>query len=121
MAAANNRYAPVGPPGRIADAIRFLGKKIGQQDPGLLHRVYELLPGDAWTAELAVNLAKSASGDQSADLTAIKRLEDVIAITGASCALYLSDIPFMNPIAGVRIGLIEGRYIINPTYDEVRE
>ena len=46
---------------------------------------------------------------------------DVLAITGASCALYLSDIPFMNPIAGVRIGLIEGRYIVNPTYDEVRE
>jgi polyribonucleotide nucleotidyltransferase len=46
---------------------------------------------------------------------------DVIAITGASCALYLSDIPFMNPIAGVRVGLIDGRYIINPTYDEVRE
>jgi polyribonucleotide nucleotidyltransferase len=42
---------------------------------------------------------------------------DVIAITGASCALYLSDIPFLNPIAGVRIGLIEGRYIVNPTYD----
>jgi polyribonucleotide nucleotidyltransferase len=46
---------------------------------------------------------------------------DVIAITGASCALYLSDIPFPNPIAGVRIGLIEGRYIINPTYSEIRE
>jgi polyribonucleotide nucleotidyltransferase len=46
---------------------------------------------------------------------------DVIAITGASCALYLSDIPFLKPIAGVRIGLIEGRYIVNPTYDEVRE
>ncbi|HLL76279.1 MAG TPA: polyribonucleotide nucleotidyltransferase [Pyrinomonadaceae bacterium] len=46
---------------------------------------------------------------------------DVIAITGASCALYLSDIPFPTPIAGVRVGLIEGRYIINPTYDEVRE
>lgn len=46
---------------------------------------------------------------------------DVIAITGASCALYLSDIPFENPIAGVRIGLIEGKYIINPTYDERRE
>src|ERR671926_549100 len=46
---------------------------------------------------------------------------DVIAITGASCALYLSDIPFPNPIAAVRIGLIEGRYIINPTYDERRE
>src|SRR4029434_7132899 len=46
---------------------------------------------------------------------------DVIAITGASCALYLSDIPFLNPIAGVRIGLIEGRYVVNPTYDEGRE
>ncbi len=46
---------------------------------------------------------------------------DVIAITGASCALYLSDIPFSNPVAGVRIGLIDGRYVVNPTYDEVRE
>lgn len=46
---------------------------------------------------------------------------DVIAITGASCALYLSDIPFENPIAGVRIGLIDGKYIINPTYDERRD
>src|ERR687885_389728 len=46
---------------------------------------------------------------------------DVIAITGASLALYLSDIPFPQPIAGVRVGLIDGRYLINPTYDEVRE
>jgi polyribonucleotide nucleotidyltransferase len=46
---------------------------------------------------------------------------DVVAITGASCALYLSDIPFTTPIAGVRIGLIDGRYIVNPTYDEIRE
>jgi polyribonucleotide nucleotidyltransferase len=46
---------------------------------------------------------------------------DVIAITGASCALYLSDIPFHNPIAGVRIGLIDEDYIVNPTYDERRE
>ena len=46
---------------------------------------------------------------------------DVIAITGASCALYLSDIPFNNPIAGIRIGLIDGKYLINPSYDERRE
>lgn len=46
---------------------------------------------------------------------------DVIAITGASCALYLSDIPFNSPIAGIRIGLIDGKYIINPTFDERRE
>ena len=46
---------------------------------------------------------------------------DVIAITGASCALYLSDIPFHDPIAGVRIGLVDGKYIVNPTYDQRRE
>ncbi|HEY5839202.1 MAG TPA: polyribonucleotide nucleotidyltransferase, partial [Pyrinomonadaceae bacterium] len=46
---------------------------------------------------------------------------DVIAITGASCALYLSDIPFPTPIAGVRVGLIDGRYVVNPTYAEIRE
>lgn len=46
---------------------------------------------------------------------------DVLAITGASCAMYLSDIPFNNPIAGVRVGLIDGKYLINPTYDERRE
>lgn len=45
---------------------------------------------------------------------------DVFAITGASCAMYLSDIPFENPIAGVRIGIIEGKYVINPTYDQRR-
>jgi polyribonucleotide nucleotidyltransferase len=46
---------------------------------------------------------------------------DVIAITGASCAMYLSDIPFTTPIAGVRVGLVDEKYIINPTYDERRE
>src|SRR5581483_437990 len=46
---------------------------------------------------------------------------DVIAITGSSAALYLSDIPFSNPIAGVRVGLIDGRYVVNPTYEETRD
>ncbi|MFL6212254.1 MAG: polyribonucleotide nucleotidyltransferase [Blastocatellia bacterium] len=45
---------------------------------------------------------------------------DVLSITGASTALYLSDIPFENPIAGVRVGLIEDRFIVNPTYDQTR-
>ncbi|MGE0887737.1 MAG: polyribonucleotide nucleotidyltransferase [Blastocatellales bacterium] len=45
---------------------------------------------------------------------------DVLSITGASAALYLSDIPFHNPIAGVRVGLVEGKYVVNPTYDEQR-
>jgi polyribonucleotide nucleotidyltransferase len=46
---------------------------------------------------------------------------DVIAMTGASLALYLSDIPFVNPIAAIRVGLTDGKYLINPTYDERRE
>ena len=46
---------------------------------------------------------------------------DVLAITGASAALYLSDIPFETPIAGVRVGLIEDRFIVNPTYDQTRD
>src|SRR5262245_5244018 len=45
---------------------------------------------------------------------------DVLSITGASAALYLSDIPFHNPIAGVRVGLVEGKYVVNPTYEQHR-
>ena len=43
---------------------------------------------------------------------------DVLAITGASAALALSSVPFQKTIAGVRVGLIDGRYVINPTYPE---
>lgn len=45
---------------------------------------------------------------------------DVLSITGASAALYLSDIPFHNPIAGVRVGLVDGKYVVNPTYEQLR-
>src|SRR5918995_5141639 len=43
---------------------------------------------------------------------------DVLAITGSSAALALSEIPFEKTIAGVRVGIVDGRYIINPTYEE---
>src|SRR6187401_924390 len=45
---------------------------------------------------------------------------DVLAITGASAALAISSIPFQKTIAGVRVGLVDGAYIINPTYAERR-
>jgi polyribonucleotide nucleotidyltransferase len=48
-------------------------------------------------------------------------LPDVISIIGASCALYFSDIPFDKPIAAVRIGYLNGEYIINPTVDKLKE
>src|SRR5919198_997288 len=40
---------------------------------------------------------------------------DVLAICGASAALCISDIPFKGPVAGVRVGYIDGEYVINPT------
>jgi polyribonucleotide nucleotidyltransferase len=43
---------------------------------------------------------------------------DVLAITGASAAIALSEIPFHATIAGVRVGLIDGDYVINPTYEQ---
>jgi polyribonucleotide nucleotidyltransferase len=43
---------------------------------------------------------------------------DVLGINGASCALALSDIPFHGPVGAVRIGYIEGAYVVNPTYAE---
>jgi polyribonucleotide nucleotidyltransferase len=46
---------------------------------------------------------------------------DVLAITGASAALALSEIPFEKTIAGVRVGMIDGNYIINPTFEERKQ
>jgi polyribonucleotide nucleotidyltransferase len=45
---------------------------------------------------------------------------DVLAITGASAALALSSIPFSRTIAGVRIGLVEGEYVVNPSFEQRR-
>ena len=40
---------------------------------------------------------------------------DVLAVTAASAAAYCSDLPFTTPIAAVRVGLIEGQLVVNPT------
>ena len=46
---------------------------------------------------------------------------DVVAMLGASVALQVSDIPFNGPLAGVRIGRIDGRWVINPTQSQLLE
>src|ERR1700721_794555 len=46
---------------------------------------------------------------------------DVCGINAASAALTLSDIPFLGPIGAVRVGLVDGRFIANPTYAEMRD
>ena len=45
---------------------------------------------------------------------------DVISLFGASLALMISDIPFSGPVAGVRVGRVDGKLIVNPTYEERR-
>ena len=46
---------------------------------------------------------------------------DTLAIIGASAALEISDIPFYGPIAGVRVGRINGQFVINPSLDSMKE
>ncbi|MCK4233231.1 polyribonucleotide nucleotidyltransferase [candidate division WOR-3 bacterium] len=46
---------------------------------------------------------------------------DILGIIGASAALTISDIPFNGPIGAVRIGYIDGEFIINPTFSQLDE
>jgi polyribonucleotide nucleotidyltransferase len=67
---------------------------------------------DGWGCETQV-IGLVLSADQKND-------SDVLALTGASFALNLSDIPFATPIAAVRMGLSpEGEYLVNPTFEQL--
>jgi len=46
---------------------------------------------------------------------------DVLAINAASCALMISDIPWGGPVGAVRVGHLNGEFILNPTYTEIEE
>ncbi len=46
---------------------------------------------------------------------------DTVALTGASAALAISDVPFSGPVAGVRVGRIGGEFVVNPTYAQMEE
>ena len=43
---------------------------------------------------------------------------DILSINGASAALCVSDIPFAGPVGAVRVGRINGQFVVNPTHDE---
>jgi polyribonucleotide nucleotidyltransferase len=68
-----------------------------------------LFPAGWYFETQIVALLMSADSDNDSD---------VLAISGASAALALSSIPFTQSIAGVRVGLVDGSYVINPTYAE---
>ncbi|RXF75952.1 polyribonucleotide nucleotidyltransferase [Desulfovibrio sp. DS-1] len=57
-------------------------------------------------------LANVISADQEND-------SDVLAVTGASAALSISPIPFEGPVAGARIGRVNGEFVLNPTMKEM--
>src|SRR6266850_5566750 len=65
---------------------------------------------ESWRNETQVN-ALVLSADSEND-------PDVIAVTGAAAAAYCSDLPFPTPIAAVRIGLLNGQLVANPTVAE---
>ncbi len=46
---------------------------------------------------------------------------DILALNGASAALYASDISFHNPIGAVRVGLVDGNFVLNPGASEMEE
>jgi polyribonucleotide nucleotidyltransferase len=78
----------------------------------LIDRPIRPLFPSGWRHETQV-VALVLSADDAND-------SDVLAITGASAALALSEIPFERTIAGVRVGLVGDEFILNPTYDERR-
>src|ERR1700723_1334222 len=65
---------------------------------------------EGWATETQI-IAMVLSADSEND-------PDVVAVTAASAALYISKIPFDNPIACVRVGMLEGRLVVNPTIAE---
>ena len=46
---------------------------------------------------------------------------DILCMIGSSAALMLSDLPFQGPIGAVRVGLIDGEFIANPTHEEMQK
>src|ERR1700735_5137485 len=65
---------------------------------------------EGWSSETQI-VASVLSADADND-------PDVIGVTAASAALYISKIPFTTPIAAVRIGMLEGKLVVNPTVAE---
>ncbi|HUI74018.1 MAG TPA: polyribonucleotide nucleotidyltransferase [Candidatus Acidoferrum sp.] len=76
----------------------------------LIDRPMRPLFPESWRNETQVN-AMVLSADSEND-------PDVIAVTGAAAAAYCSDLPFPTPIAAVRVGLLNGQLVANPTVAE---
>jgi polyribonucleotide nucleotidyltransferase len=76
----------------------------------LIDRPMRPLFPESWRNETQINsMVLSADSDND---------PDVIAVTGAAAAAYCSDLPFPTPIAAIRVGLVNGQLVANPTVAE---
>ncbi|MGA8035745.1 MAG: polyribonucleotide nucleotidyltransferase [Candidatus Acidiferrales bacterium] len=76
----------------------------------LIDRPLRPLFPEGWSNETQI-VSSVLSADSEND-------PDVIGVTAASAALYISKIPFTTPIAAVRIGMLEGNLVVNPSYTD---
>lgn len=78
----------------------------------IIDRPLRPLFADGYFSETQV-IATVLSADQQNE-------PDILALIGASCALSLSDAPFNGPVAGARVGMVDGKFILNPTKSELK-
>lgn len=78
----------------------------------LIDRALRPLFPSGFSNEIQI-IATVSSVDQEND-------PDILAMIGASAALVVSEIPFMEPVAGVRIGKVDGRLVLNPVSSELK-
>ncbi len=69
-----------------------------------------LFPEDMANDTQVVALVLSSDGENDSD---------ILALNGASMALSISDIPFNGPVGCVRVGSIDGKFVLNPTFEEL--
>jgi polyribonucleotide nucleotidyltransferase len=79
----------------------------------LIDRPLRPLFPDAYRNEIQI-MSTVLSSDQSND-------SDVLGVTGASASLMVSDIPFPEPVSAVRVGVVQGEFVLNPTFQELVE
>ncbi len=79
----------------------------------LIDRPLRPLFPKGWTYETQIIVTTLSSDGQN--------FLDIPALIGSSAALMISDIPFPEPVGAVRVGLINGEFVINPTAEELKE
>ncbi|MEM9051575.1 MAG: polyribonucleotide nucleotidyltransferase [Bacteroidota bacterium] len=79
----------------------------------LVDRALRPLFPDDYHADVQVMLALMSSDH--------KNMPDALACLAASAALAVSDIPFNGPVSEVRVGRIDGKFVINPTFEELEQ